>query len=166
MPDGVDRLDVMFPPPPAEVRAVAEKLGVGPEQLQSIRLPGPGRRGETILSLGAPEIEGFGRPPPTWLDTGEPTPRLTSVYRSDDGVFIVVSHEHGPEIYMLVDVAATSVIGAVVGEAVRRFLDWALHRRGEPHTPGGVARARRRAYDANGNVISDEEVEISFSDLR
>jgi hypothetical protein len=164
MPGWVDRPDAVSPPSAAEVRAVAEQLRVRPEELQSIRLPGPGRTAESVLSLGAPEIDGFGRPQAEWLNTGEPTPRLSSLYRSNDDVFFVVSHEHGPEIYMLLDAVPSALVGAVVGEAVRRFLDWVLRRRGESRPHSGSVRARRRTYDVDGNLISDEEVEIILPD--
>jgi hypothetical protein len=50
-------------PVEGEVRAVAELLAHRPDQLTAIKLPGPGRIGESVLTaMGMPELHGFSPP--------------------------------------------------------------------------------------------------------
>lgn len=101
-------------PAVGEVRAVAELLGHSPTELTAIKLPGPGRIAESVLTVRGPlpRLEGFGLAEHVDVEWGGESKHFAARYDSQARSLVVVSHETGPEIFVLLPAvaAATTVI--------------------------------------------------------
>jgi hypothetical protein len=169
----MSRLADLPRPSPQEVSAVAAELSTRPEQLTSVRLPGPGGLAESALAPSLPELDGFDGPAVQWLETGsenEPsrhrrrrsTSRLVARYESPAGSVLVVSHEHGPELFFAILGGAGSA--ATIAQAVAKILAFVRGRRPRglvqrPSAPEGVIansiRAVQREYYPDGTLARE-----------
>jgi hypothetical protein len=109
-------------PGDAEVRAVARLFGRRADELTAIKLPGPGSIGESVLTVSGPmpSLESFD-PPQQIKNRMDDESRLACRYDCPEASVIVVSHETGPEIFVLIGAAgaATTVI-----RGVHSFIRW------------------------------------------
>jgi hypothetical protein len=145
-----------------EVNSAARILGTRPDKLASIRVPGPGQIGESVLTLQLPRLQGFEAEARDVRVAAPGDPRdsrFATLYTKAEDRILIVSHESGPEIFF--DLLQAGAAGVAALDGVVRLVGYVRRRRAAIPSAASIAHQSltMREYRPDGSVMREITIE-------